>query len=198
MTSSLTIVVTTSSNNFLSLPLEVSKMALTLAEKQAVVADVEAAAKKAISAVVADYRGLTVTEMTELRANARKAGVYLRVVRNSLSRRALAETEFSCMDEALVGPLCLALSQDAPSDAARLFKDFAKDHGKFEVKALSIGGKLLGVDQLSAVASLPTKDEALAKLLYVMKAPVEKFVRTLAEPHAKLVRTLAAVRDAKQ
>lgn len=173
-------------------------MALSLAEKQAVVEEVSQAASKAISAVVADYRGLTVTEMTQLRADARKSNVYLRVVRNTLTKRAVKDTEFDCLNEALVGPLFVAFSQEAPSDAARLLKNFAKENNKLEVKALAIGGKLLAADQLEAVASLPTKDEAIAKLMYVMKAPVEKFVRTLVEPHAKLVRTVAAVKDQKE
>lgn len=172
-------------------------MAIVLADKIAVVEEVANAASDAISAVVADYRGLTVTEMTELRAQARKSGVYLRVVRNTLTKRAFANTEFSCLNDSLVGPLCLALSHEAPSDAARLFRDFAKTNDKLKVKALAVGGNLYSADQLEAVASLPTRDEALAKLLYVMKAPVEKFVRTLAEPHAKLVRTIAAIKDQK-
>jgi len=173
-------------------------VALTLAQKKVVVDEVADAASTAISAVVADYRGLTVTEMTELRAEARKSSVYLRVVRNTLTKRALKETQFSCLNDVLVGPLLLALSYDAPSAAARVIKDFSKSNEKLEVKALSIGGKLLAADQLDAVASLPTKDEAIAQLMSVMKAPVEKFVRTLAEPHAKLVRTIAAIRDQKQ
>lgn len=173
-------------------------MAFSLAEKKAVVEDVAKAASNAISAVVADYRGLTVTEMTQLRANARASGVYLRVVRNTLLKRALIDTEFSCLNDALVGPLFLAFSQEAPSDAARMLKEFAKEHKNLEVKALSIGGILLAADQLDAVASLPTKDEAIAKLLFVLKAPVEKFVRTLVEPPAKLVRTLAAIKAKKE
>lgn len=173
-------------------------MPLTLTDKQAVVAEVNEVAKNSISVVAADYRGLSVGEMTELRANARKAGVYLRVVRNTLSRRALDGTDFECVRDELTGPLFLAFSQDAPGAAARLVRDFAKEHEKLEVKALSLGGKLYDGSHLNAVASLPTKDEAIAKLLFVMKAPVEKFVRTLAEPHAKLVRTVAAVRDQKQ
>ncbi len=173
-------------------------MALSLAEKKKVVEEVSLAASKAISAVVADYRGLTVVEMTDLRAKARANGVYLRVVRNTLAKRALADTEFSCMDSALVGPMCLAFSQESPSDAARLLKDYSKENDKLEVKALAIGGKLLGAESLEAVASLPTREEAISKLMYVMKAPVEKFVQTMAAPHTKLVRTLAAVRDKKQ
>jgi large subunit ribosomal protein L10 len=170
---------------------------LSLAAKKAVVNEVTLVASKAISAVVADYRGLTVNQMTLLRAAARKADVYLRVVPNTLARRAFEDTEFSCLSEFLVGPLFLAMSMQAPSDAARLLKEFAKTFEKLEIKALSVSGKVYSVDQLDAVASLPTRDEAIAKLMYVMKAPIEKFVRTLAEPHAKLVRTVAAIKDQK-
>ena len=172
-------------------------MTLTLAGKKAVVAEVTDVAARAISAVVADYRGLTVNQMTDLRAQARKSGVYLRVIRNTLARRAFENTEFACLSDVLVGPLFVALSLEAPSDAARLLKGFTKSMDKLEIKALSIGGKVYGSEQLDYVASLPTRDEALAKLMYVMKAPVEKFVRTLAEPHAKLVRTIAAIKDQK-
>lgn len=172
-------------------------MTLNLAGKKAVVEEVTEVASKAISAVVADYRGLTVNQMTQLRNQARKSGVYLRVVRNTLTRRAFKNTEFECLNDLLVGPLFIALSLDAPSDAARLLKEFAKTFDKLEVKALSVGGKVYNASQLDVVASLPTRDEAIAKLMYVMKAPVEKFVRTLAEPHAKLVRTIAAVKDKK-
>lgn len=172
-------------------------MTLTLAAKKAVVEEVTVVASKAISAVVADYRGLTVNQMTKLRAEARKVGVYLRVVPNNLTRRAFENTGFACLSDHLVGPLFVALSTEAPSDAARLLKEFSKTYEKLEVKALSLSGQLLGPEHLDRVASLPTKDEAIAKLMYVMKAPIEKFVRTLAEPHAKLVRTIAAVKDKK-
>lgn len=173
-------------------------MTITLAAKKAMVEEVSAVASKAISAVVADYRGLTVNQMTQLRAQARKSGVYLKVVRNTLTRRAFLDTEFACLSDKLVGPLFVALSLNAPSDAARLLKEFVKTFEKLEIKALSVGGKLYTSDQLDVIASLPTKDEALAKLMYVMRAPVEKFVRTLAAPHTKLVRTIAAIRDTKQ
>ena len=172
-------------------------MTLNIAAKKAVVEEVGNAASKAISAVVADYRGLTVNQMTHLRAEARKAGVYLRVVPNNLARRAFEKTDFSCLSDRLVGPLFLALSTEAPSDAARLLKDFSKTFEKLEVKAIALSGKVYGAEHLDFVASLPTRDEALSKLMYVMKAPVEKFVRTLAEPYAKLVRTVAAVKDQK-
>jgi len=170
---------------------------LNLAGKKAIVEEVTSVASKAISAVVADYRGLTVNQMTQLRADARKAGVYLRVVRNTLTRRAFEKTEFSCLSDLLVGPLFVALSLDSPGDAARLLKGYVKTYDKLEIKALSVGGKVYGVEQLDAVASLPTKDEAIAKLMFVMKAPVEKFVRTLAAPHTKLVRTVVAIKDTK-
>lgn len=172
-------------------------MTLTLAAKKAVVEEVTVVASKAISAVVADYRGLTVNQMTQLRSGARKAGVYMRVVPNTLARRAFEKTEFACLSDKLVGPLFIALSLEAPSDAARMLKDFVKTFDKLEIKALAVSGKVYEADQLDAVASLPTRDEALAKLLYLMKAPVEKFVRTLAAPHTKLVRTVAAVKDTK-
>jgi len=170
---------------------------LTLAGKKAVVEEVTSVASKAVSAIVADYRGLTVNQMTQLRSQARKANVYVKVVRNTLTRRAFESTEFACLSDKLVGPLFVALSMEAPSDAARLLKDFSKTCDKLEVKALSVGGKVYDAAQLDLVASLPTRDEALSKLMYVMKAPVEKFVRTLAEPHAKLVRTVAAIKSQK-
>ncbi len=172
-------------------------MTLSLAAKKAVVEEVTAVASKAISAVVADYRGLTVNQMTQLRAAARKADVYLRVVPNTLTRRAFEKTEFSCLSDMLVGPLFVALSLQAPGDAARLLKEISKTFEMLDIKALSVSGKVYGVEHLDAVASLPTRDEAIAKLMYVMKAPIEKFVRTLAEPHAKLVRTVAAIKDQK-
>ncbi|GGI83682.1 50S ribosomal protein L10 [Legionella impletisoli] len=172
-------------------------MTLTLAAKKAVVEEVTGVASKAISAVVADYRGLTVNQMTHLRAEARKAGVYLRVVPNTLTRRAFEKTDFACLNDVLVGPLFIALSMEAPSDAARLLKEFSKTYDRLEIKALSISGKVFGVEQLDSIASLPTRDEAISKLMYVMKAPIEKFVRTIKEPHAKLVRTIAAIKDSK-
>lgn len=172
-------------------------MTLNLAAKKAVVEEVNKVASKAISAVVADYRGLTVNQMTQLRSDARKAGVYLRVVRNTLTKRAFEKTDFACLNDTLVGPLFIALSLESPGDAARLLKGHAKTFERLQVKALSVSGKVYGADQLDAIASLPTREEALAKLLFVMKAPIEKLARTLAEPHAKFVRTLAAVKDQK-
>jgi len=173
-------------------------VALRLEDKKAIVAEVAEVATNALSVVAADYRGLPVANMTKLRADARKAGVYMRVVRNTLARRAFEGTEFACMSDALVGPLLLAFSQHEPGAAAKLIRDFMKTNDKLAVKALAIGGKLLDAKQLDTVAKLPNKEEAIATLMAVMNAPITKFVRTLAEPHAKLVRTIAAVRDQKQ
>lgn len=173
-------------------------MALKLENKKAIVDEVAAVAKGAISAVTADYRGLTVAEITELRANARQASVYLKVVRNTLARRAVEGTDFDCLTESLIGPSILAFSNEEPAAPARLFHEFKKNNEHVQVKAIAINGKLLAANQLEAVAKLPTKDEALATLMATMQAPISKFVRTLAEPHGKLVRTIAAVRDSKQ
>jgi len=173
-------------------------MALRLEDKQAIVAEVNEAASKALSAVVSDYRGLTVEQMTRMRAKARESGVYLRVIRNTLAKRAIEGTEYECLKETLVGPTMFAFSQEDPGSAARLLKDYAKEFEALEIKALSIGGKLLGPGEIDRVAKLPTRDEAIALLMAVMQAPVVKLARTLNEVPGKLVRTLAAVRDQKQ
>jgi large subunit ribosomal protein L10 len=173
-------------------------MALRLADKQAIVAEVNEAATNALSAVVSDYRGMTVEQMTKMRAKARETGVYLRVVRNTLARRAVEGTEYECLTETLVGPTMFAFSQEDPGAAARLLKEYAKEFDALEVKALSIGGQVLGPGDLDRLASLPTRDEALALLMAVMQAPVTKLARTFNEVPGKLVRTLAAVRDQKQ
>ncbi len=173
-------------------------MALRLEDKKAIVAEVNEAAAGALSAVIADYRGLTVGEMTELRVKARESNVYVRVVRNTLARRAVAETEFECLTEAFTGPTLLALSIEDPGAAARLMKDFGKAHEKLEVTALAIGGELLGPEQLEAVSSLPTLDEARAMLMGTMLAPVTKLAQTLNEIPGKLVRTTDAVRIQKE
>ena len=173
-------------------------MALNLAEKQAVVAEVAEIASSAHSAIAAEYIGLTVEEMTDLRAEARKAGVYLRVVKNTLARRAIEGTDFACMQEGLTGPLILAFSQEEPGSAARVISDFAKGHEKLEVKLVSIGGKLLAPAEIKTLAKMPTYDEAVSQLMSVMQAPIAKLARTINEVPGKLVRTLAAVRDAKE
>jgi large subunit ribosomal protein L10 len=173
-------------------------MALTLEEKKAVVAEVAEVAGAALSAVAAEYRGLTVEQMTTLRAKAREGGVYLRVVKNTLARRALTGTEFECMNEALEGPLVLAFSQEDPGAAARVIKDFAKEHEKLAVKLVSVGGQLLPAGDIERLAKLPTREQAISMLMATMQAPVAKFVRTLNEVPGKLTRTVAAIRDQKQ
>jgi large subunit ribosomal protein L10 len=173
-------------------------MALNIEQKKAVVAEVADAAAKALSAVAAEYRGLTVEQMTDLRVKARAGGVYLKVAKNTLARRAVEGTEFECMQEAMTGPLLLAFSMDDPGAAARLIKDYAKGQDRLVVRNVAVGGMLYDASELERLSTLPTYDQAISILMGVMKAPVEKFVRTLAEPHTKLVRTIAAVRDAKQ
>jgi large subunit ribosomal protein L10 len=173
-------------------------MALNIEQKKAVVAEVAEVANKALAAVAAEYRGLTVEEMTELRAQARRDGVFLKVAKNTLVRRAVEGTDYECMQDSLTGPLLFAFSMEDPGAAARLVKDYAKDHDNLIAKLVAVGGELYDASELARLASLPTYDQAIAMLMGVMKAPIEKFVRTLAEPHTKLVRTVAAVRDAKQ
>ena len=173
-------------------------MALRLKQKQEIVAEVNREAGAALSAVLADYRGMAVSDMTGLRAKARERGLYLKVVRNTLAKRAVAGTEFECLNDALVGPTLLALSSDEPGAAARLMKECAREYEALEVKALSIGGRLLDAGQLDRVAALPTREEALSLLMAAIQAPVAKLARTLGEVPGKLARTLAAIRDAKQ
>jgi large subunit ribosomal protein L10 len=173
-------------------------MALRLAEKQAIVAEVNEAANNALAAVVSDYRGLTVDQMTEMRVKARESGVYLRVVRNSLARRAIEGTQYECLTETLVGPTMFAFSQEDPGSAARLLRDCAKEYEALEVKALSIGGQLLEAGDIDRLATLPTRDEAIALVMAVMLAPVTKLARTLNEVPGKLVRVFAAIRDQKE
>ncbi|SFD95497.1 large subunit ribosomal protein L10 [Thiohalospira halophila DSM 15071] len=173
-------------------------MPLTLEEKKSVVAEVADVASSAHSAIAAEYRGLTAVEMTELRANARNEGVYLRVVKNTLAARAVAGTEFECIAESLSGPLLLAFSLEDPGAAARLLKDFGKKHENLSVQLVAVGGQVHPASELERLASLPNREQALSQLLAAMKAPVEKFVRTLNEPQAKLARTLGAVREQKE
>jgi len=173
-------------------------VALRLEQKQQIVAEVNEIAASALSAVVADYRGLTVAQMTEMRVKARETGVYLRVVRNTLAKRAVEGTEYECLEESFIGPTLVAFSTQDPGSAARLLKDYAKEHDALEVRALAIGGELMSADQIDRIATLPTLDQARAMLLAVMQAPVIKLARTLNEVPGKLVRTLAAVRDQKE
>lgn len=173
-------------------------MALRFEQKKAIVEEVNNAAKTAVSVVAADYRGLTSAQMAQLRAEARSNNVKLKVVRNTLARRAFSDTDYSPLSDSLTGPVLLAFSDNEPSASARLLRDFAKDHKKLEITALSLSGEVYDSTQVDVVANLPTKDEAIAKLMSVMQAPIVKFVRTLAEPKAKLVRVVKAVHDQKQ
>ena len=173
-------------------------MAIRLEDKQQIVSEVNQAASSALSAVLADYRGVTVEDMTALRKNARANKVYLRVVRNTLLKRAVADTEFECIQEVLMGPTILALSQEDPGAAARVLKDFAKGNDDFEIKALSVGGQLMDASQIDVLAKLPTLDQARSMLMSVMLAPVTKLARTMNEVPSKVARAVAAVRDQKQ
>ena len=173
-------------------------MAIGLEDKKAIVASVNAVASDALSLVIADSRGCTVGEMTNLRRQAREANVTVRVVRNTLARRAVEGTEYECTQDVFVGPSLLAFSMEDPGAAARIFKDFAKTNERFEVKALAVGGQLLDANQIDVLAKLPTRDQALSQLMSVIQAPITKLAQTLNEVPGKLVRTIAAVRDQKE
>ena len=171
-------------------------MALSLEQKKAVVAEIASVATDAHALVVAEYAGITVEDFTEMRAEARKTGVFLKVAKNTLVKIAVKGTEFECVADSLVGPM--TFSQEDPGCAARLVKEYAKKNDKLVTKLVSIGGKMFDASELGRLASLPTKDQAISQLMSVMKAPVEKFVRTLAEPTVKMVRTIVAIRDQKE
>lgn len=166
-------------------------MPLSIDSKRALVDEVSGIAATAHSAVAAEYRGLSVGELTELRVQARKSDVYLKVVKNTLAKRAIAGTEFECMQSSLKGPLVLAFSRADPGAAARVIKGFAKDHDKLVAVAIALGGELYSGADLDRVASLPTLDEARAQLLGLFTAPLSQLVRTLAEPGAMVARTLS-------
>jgi large subunit ribosomal protein L10 len=172
-------------------------VALNLDQKKAVVAEVAEVAANAHSAIAAEYIGLTVEDMTTLRVKARESDVYLRVVKNTLARRAFEGTDFECMSDGMVGPMVLAFSQEDPGAAARVISDFAKENDKLVARLVSIGGELLEAGDIKRLASMPTKDQAISILMSVMNAPVEKLARTLNEVPTKLVRVIAAVRDTK-
>lgn len=173
-------------------------MSLTLEQKQSIVAEVNAVARSAQAAIAAQYAGLSVAQMTALRTKARAAGVYVKVVKNTLARRAVAGTAFECLTEKLSGPLILVFSADDPGAGARVVRDFAKENQKLVTMAIALGGQVRGPEDLQAIAKLPTLDEARAQLLGMFQAPVSQLVRTLAEPAAAFVRVLAAHRDQQQ
>ena len=163
-------------------------MALGFEDKKAIVAEVTEAAKGALSAVAADSRGVTVAKMTTLRKSAREAGVYMRVVRNTLLTRAVEGSDFECMKDVFVGPTLIAFSNEHPGAAARLFKEFAKANDKFSIKGGAFQGEFIPAAQIDRLATLPTYEEALAKLMATMKEAAA----------GKLVRTFAALRDKKE
>jgi len=171
---------------------------LNLEQKKAVVAEVAEVAGKAYSAVAAEYRGMTVEQITNLRVAARKEGVFIRVVKNTLARRAVEGTEFACMQSGFKGPLILGFSMQDPGAVARVIKEFAKTNPKLVVTMVSIGGKVFPASELERLATMPTYEQAIAMLMGCMKAPVEKLARTMKEVPGKLVRTVAAIRDAKE
>ncbi|MDG2108011.1 MAG: 50S ribosomal protein L10 [Woeseiaceae bacterium] len=170
-------------------------MALRLEDKKAFVKEINTVAGDSVTAIAAEYRGLTVGEMTELRKEARSAGVYLRVIKNSLAKRAVEGTDFECMQDTLKGPILLAFAKDDPGAAARVIKDFAKEHEALQAVSLSTGGQLLPGSDLAKLAELPTIDQARAILLGVFVAPMSQLVRTLAEPPVMLARTISARGD---
>ena len=167
-------------------------MALNIGEKKDVVKEISEIASTAQSAVAAEYRGLTVTELSALRSNARELGVYVKVVKNSLAKIAIKDTSFECMDPSLKGPLILAFSKEDLGSAAKLANDFKKYNKLLKPVVVAVNGELVDVAKLSQIAALPNKDQAISMLMAVMKLPIEKFVRTLAAPNVKLVQTLSA------
>lgn len=172
-------------------------MSLNLDEKKAVVAEIGAQVATAQAIIVAEYRGLEVGDMTALRANARNAGVYFRVLKNTLARRAVAETPFADLAQHMVGPLAYGISSD-PVAVAKVLNEFAKGNSKFIIKAGAMANQVMTSKEVASLASLPSREELLAKLLGTMQAPITKFVQTLNEVPTKFVRGLAAVRDQKQ
>lgn len=173
-------------------------MSLTLEQKKSVVAEVNAVAETAQAAIAAEYAGLTVAQMTDLRVRARTAGVYVRVVKNTLARRALDGTTFACLQPKLTGPLLLVFSREDPGAGARVLRDFIKENQKLVPVAIAFAGTLRGPEDLQALATMPTLDEARSQLLGIFKAPAGQLVRTLAEPAGQFVRVLAAYRDQQQ
>jgi len=173
-------------------------VALNLESKKVIVDQVGTTASNALSLIIADARGVNVTHMTILREKAREQNIEIRVVRNTLAKLAFKGTDFECVSEVLTGPSLFGFSMEDPGAAARLFKEFAKDNDKFEVKALSISGQLLDNGQIDVLATLPTLEQALGQLACVTLAPITKLVRTFNEVTTKVTRVVGAVRDKKQ
>ncbi|HRQ65783.1 MAG TPA: 50S ribosomal protein L10 [Xanthomonadaceae bacterium] len=172
-------------------------MPLNLEQKKELVAELANVASRAQSLVAAEYAGTTVEKMTELRVKARQSGVYLKVAKNTLVRRAVVDTDYQCVEDALTGPLLYAFSEEDPGAAARLIKDFAKGNQQIKARLVAMGGQMYPGSDLDKLANLPTRDQAIAMLMGVMQAPIVKLARTLAEPAAMVARAVAAVRDQK-
>jgi len=171
---------------------------LNIEQKKVIVSELAEVAEKAPAAIAAEYIGLNVAEMTQLRREAREAGIYMKVARNTLARRALEGTKFDCMREGLIGPLLLAFSNEEPGSAAKIVHDFAKQNKKLVVKLIALDGRLLDTTDLERVANIPSLDQVRAMFLGLLQAPLGKFVRLASEPEAKFVRLLAAKRDDQQ
>ena len=170
-------------------------MPLRIEQKKAVVEELHSIASSSVSAAIAEYRGLNVAEITELRTKARESGVYLKVVKNSLSKQALTGTDFECLTQALQGPIIIALSADDLASPARLFKDFGKDYEHLKTVGLAIDGDAYPSSDLDRIARLPTRDEAYSIIAGLMKAPIEKALRTLNEVPIKLARLILAIKE---
>jgi large subunit ribosomal protein L10 len=173
-------------------------MPMRIDDKKIAVEELNGVANKAVSAIAADYHGTTVSELTKLRQEARESSVHLKVIRNTLEKRALNDTKFSCFEDLLVGPTMLAFSLEDPTSAAKLVNNFTKVNKNFQVKGISLGDSLLELSKLSVLANMPSRDEALAQLAGILNAPMTKFVSILNQVPSKLVRTLQAVKDQKQ
>ena len=173
-------------------------MPLRIEQKKAVVEELHSIASSSVSAAIAEYRGLNVAEITELRTKARESGVYLKVVKNSLSKQALTGTSFECLTQALQGPIIIALSADNLASPARLFKDFGKDYKHLKTVGLAIDGDVFPSSELDRIAKLPTRDEAYSTIVGLMKAPIEKALRTLNEIPVKFARLILAVKESKE
>tara|TARA_B100000029_G_scaffold299564_1_gene292510 strand:- start:54 stop:587 length:534 start_codon:yes stop_codon:yes gene_type:complete len=173
-------------------------MPMRIDDKKLAVKELNEIANKAISAVAADYHGTSVSELTKLREEARNSSVHLKVIRNTLAKKALTDTKFSCLDELLVGPTILAFSLDDPASAAKLANNFNKINSNFKVKGLTMGDSLLELSRLKDIANLPTKEEAIAQLAGLLNAPIVKLVSLINEIPTKLTRTLEAVKQHRE
>ena len=173
-------------------------MPLRIEQKKAVVEELHSIASSSVSAAIAEYRGLNVAEITKLRTKARESEIYLKVVKNSLSKKALADTNFECLTQALQGPIIIALSADDLASPARLFKDFGKDYEHLKTVGLAVDGDVFPSSELDRIAKLPTRNEAYSTIVGLMKAPIEKALRTLNEIPVKFTRLILAVKENKE